>query len=70
MSQSAALNVSGMKCGGCENNVTAKLSDIDGIINVKANHKEDLVNVEYIETKTSLEVIKQAIAEAGYVVDE
>ncbi len=57
------LNVSGMKCGGCESNVTTRLSDIDGIINVNANHKEDLVNVEYDETTTNLDEIKQAIVD-------
>jgi copper chaperone len=74
MSKSATLdvtlNVSGMKCGGCENNLTAKLTETDGIEKVEASHKEDIVNIEYDATKTSMDAIKQKISDAGFTVEE
>lgn len=64
------LKVSGMKCGGCENNVEGKLKEIDGVLNVDAVHKEDIVTIEYEESKTSLDEIKSLITDAGFTVEE
>lgn len=69
MSESVILNVTGMKCGGCEANVTGKLTALVGVVSVKAAHKEKLVSVEYDSAKTSLDVIKQTITAAGFSVE-
>lgn len=58
-----------MKCGGCESNVTDKINEIEGIISVSAMHKDNSVELEFDETKTSLEVIKQVITDAGFSVE-
>ena len=63
------LNVSGMKCGGCETNVEGKLKEMDGVLNVDAVHKEDIVTIEYDESKTSLDEIKDSITDAGFTVE-
>jgi len=70
MSESVSLNVTGMKCGGCESNVKNKLQEIAGVLSVSAKHKDNKVDVEYDTAATSLDVIKQAIVEVGYTVDE
>lgn len=70
MTQDVTLNVSGMKCGGCENNVTEKLNALDGIVSVNAAHKENSVTVAFDEQHTSLDAIKETIADAGYVVED
>ncbi len=68
MIESASLTVTGMKCGGCENIVTAKLKGMDGVKSAVASSKDKAVKVEFDATKTSLKVIVQAITETGYTV--
>lgn len=70
MSESVSLTVTGMKCGGCESNVSNKLKTLDGVQSVTASSKDKAVNVEFDANKTSLKAIAQAIAEAGYTVIE
>ena len=68
MTESASLTVTGMKCGGCENNVTAKLKSLDGVKSATASSKDKVVRVEFDTDKTSLAAIAQAIADVGYTV--
>jgi copper chaperone len=69
MSESVSLDVTGMKCGGCESNVKTKLNIIDGVITVEAKNKEKKVNVEFDSDKTNIAAISEAIVEAGFVVE-
>ena len=69
MAESLTLAVSGMKCGGCEANVSSKLNAIDGVLLVKASSKDKEVKVEFDAKKTGLSAIKTAITEAGYTVE-
>jgi copper chaperone len=69
MSESISLDVTGMKCGGCESNVTTKLNTIDGVMSVNAMSKEKKVEVEFDTEKTNIEEISQAITDAGFVVE-
>jgi copper chaperone len=68
MIESATLTVTGMKCGGCENNVTTKLKSLDGVKSATASSKDKAVKVEFDTTQTSLGAIVQAITEVGYTV--
>ncbi|UOA07449.1 heavy-metal-associated domain-containing protein [Methylobacter sp. S3L5C] len=68
MIESIVLTVTGMKCGGCESNVTGKLNAIDGVISVKAVFKDEAVSVEYDTEKTTLDTIKDTITGAGFLV--
>jgi len=70
MNESVLLNVSGMKCGGCETNVTGKLQAIEGVVSVNASFKDNEVNVEFDADKTSLDIITDAIIDAGFSVEE
>ncbi|MGZ8160932.1 MAG: heavy-metal-associated domain-containing protein [Methylobacter sp.] len=69
MTESVSLTVTGMKCGGCEANVTNKLKAIEGVLSVNASSKDKAVNVEFDAGKTSLDVITEAIIDAGFTVD-
>ena len=62
------LNVTGMKCGGCESTVSKAVQALAGIAEVKPDHKAKTVEVEFDESQTSLEAIKQAIAAQGFQV--
>ena len=69
MTESVSLSVIGMKCGGCETNVTNKLQAVEGVLLVKASSKNRSVNVEFDADKTSLDMITAAIIDAGYSVE-
>ncbi len=69
MSESASITVTGMKCGGCENTVTTKLTALDGVLSVKASHQDKRVDVEYDPTQIDLDDIEDAITEAGFTVE-
>lgn len=68
MIKSTTLTVTGMKCGGCENNVTTKLKSLDGVKLAIASSKDKAVNVEFDTTQISLGAIVQAITDVGYTV--
>jgi copper chaperone len=68
MNESVIITVTGMKCGGCETNITGKLEAIDGVISVKASFKDKSVSVDYDTEKTSLDILKDTIAGAGFTV--
>ncbi len=68
MSELISLNVTGMKCGGCENNAKIKLEAIQGVINVEARHKDNKIKIEFNLEKTSKESIIEVIIQAGYKV--
>ena len=69
MIESVILTVTGMKCGGCETNITGKLEAINGVISASASFKDNVVSVEYDNEKTSLDTIKNAITDAGFTVE-
>jgi copper chaperone len=70
MIESASLTVTGMKCGGCENNVTTTLLALAGVKTASASSKDKSVNIEFDPGKTSLKAIAEEITKAGYTVVE
>ena len=64
-----SFNVKGMHCGSCEMLVKDALEEIDGIKNVKAAHKDSLVEVEYDGSKTDAIEIAKLIKKEGYEVE-
>jgi len=70
MTESISLTVIGMKCSGCEANVTGKLKAIDGVLSANASFQNKEVNVEFDTEKTTLDVITGAIVDAGFTVEE
>ena len=57
------ITVEGMSCGGCEQNVETKLSDLPGVTSVEADNESDTVTVE---GDASEEDIAAAVEDAGY----
>ncbi len=66
MIENKVLTVSGMKCGGCEANITAKLSVIPGVYSVIADHKASTVTLQYDEAHIQLESLIKVITDAGF----
>lgn len=64
--QQTTLEVDGMACGGCEENVTDALEALSGVSSVSADHEQDQVRVEHDESTVDVEAIADAIESAGY----
>lgn len=62
------FNVKGMHCGSCEMLVKEDLLDIDGVVEVKADHKSG--DVEVSHEGVNLDVVKKAIEDLGYKVEK
>lgn len=63
------LNVSGIKCGGCENRIKNAVSDIKGVKSVAASHETGKVNVvckKDVDDEMKSEIIA-AIERMGFV---
>ena len=64
------LKVTGMKCGGCENQVRETLMACNGIERVTASHQSATVEVDYNPELTGLDIIRQAITGKGFTVEQ
>lgn len=61
------LQVDGLVCPFCEYNVQKKLGKLDGVLKVKANLKEGVVNVLVADGKTlSEKKARQELTDAGF----
>lgn len=69
MIETSVLTVTGMKCGGCENNIKDKLQAVDGVTSVSPSFKENQVTVEFDNEKVNLDTIKSVITQAGFAVE-
>lgn len=69
MTQTAIFTVTGMKCGGCENNVIEKLTALDGVISAVADCKENHVSVEFEPEKIDIDDLEDVIIAAGFGVE-
>lgn len=67
--QTEQIQVSGMTCGGCVNNVTRALNAIPGVGDVKVSLSSGEATVQYDERRASPEQLKSAVKSAGYGVD-
>ncbi len=56
--------VSGMMCGGCEQNVEETVGALDGVDDVTANHEND--SVEIVHDGLEDDDLHAAIENAGY----
>lgn len=63
---SITLNVQGMSCEHCKKAVTNALKELEGVKNVDVHLQEGTVDVDYDETKVTVEKMKEAIEEQGY----
>lgn len=62
------LNVQGMSCGHCKAAVTNALKGLDGVKEVEVHLENGTVDVNYDESKVTLDQMKAAIEEQGYEV--
>ncbi len=58
--------VKGMSCGGCEKAVERALMVCDGVLGVRASHKDAQVQIQFDLNRVGEAQLRQAIADAGY----
>ncbi|WP_347922499.1 heavy-metal-associated domain-containing protein [Pontimicrobium sp. SW4] len=59
------LEIQNLKCGGCANTITTRLSAIDHINNVVVNNDDNTVSFDY-EEATHLTEAKVLLSKLGY----
>lgn len=65
----ATITVKGMTCGGCVNSVTKALKGVNGVQEANVNLEKGQATVEFDDTKTNVDALKNAIEDAGYDVN-
>ncbi len=65
MTEQMTLTVNGMTCGGCENAVKRVVSNLPGVAEVTASHRDNRVTVAYDPSKADRAAIAAAIVGAG-----
>ena len=63
----ATYDVAGMTCGHCELSVQEEVAELDGVVEVSADHSVGQVTVTSAEPLDPADV-EAAVAEAGYAV--
>lgn len=66
MNKKIMLVVDGMSCEHCVKSIENALGKIDGVYDVEVSLEYKTVDVEFDETKTNFEEIKEAIEDQGY----
>jgi mercuric ion binding protein len=68
--QTVKISTPTIQCDMCKKRIEDVLKRYDGVMTVNANVKKKEVTVKYITDRTNEEVIKAAIANAGYDANE
>lgn len=60
------VDVHGMTCAFCVDSLERKFKDMDDVSNVEVSLKLNMVRLQAAEDSPSVEVIKQAVLDAGF----
>ena len=61
-----SLKIEGMHCNGCSGRLEKVLNNFDGIKEAKVSFADKQAVINFDESKTSIESIKEAIEDAGF----
>ncbi|MFI5253393.1 MAG: heavy-metal-associated domain-containing protein [Bacteroidota bacterium] len=64
--ETTKINLPSMVCGTCKNTIQKAIYRIDGVKEVNIDLDKKTAEVTFIPYQTSLEVIEDAVTEAGY----
>lgn len=68
MEENITLKVAGMSCTNCELRIEKRLSNLKGILKVKASYNKEIVDITYDKEMISREDIEKNIEDLGYKV--
>ncbi|MFL0354585.1 heavy-metal-associated domain-containing protein [Xanthomarina sp. GH4-25] len=57
--------VQNLKCGGCANSITTKLSEIKNISDIKVDIEESKISFDFIDENNAL-LVKEKLKNIGY----
>jgi P-type Cu+ transporter len=60
------LRLKGMGCASCATTIETAINNTPGVINCNVNFAAEQATVNYNRKKTNLELIQEAVANAGY----
>ena len=66
--QTVKLNIEGMVCSGCEENINHSVKKINGVTNVTTSFERGTSIIEFDTTKTNVDEIKKVIQSKGYLI--
>jgi len=66
--QKITIKISGMHCSSCSMVIDGDLEDLDGVISSKTNFAKGISEIEYDQTKVSVEDLNKVIQKAGYAI--
>lgn len=66
--QTVKLNIEGMVCSGCEENINHSANKINGVTNVTTSFERGTSIIEFDTTKTNVDEIKKVIQSKGYLI--
>ena len=62
------LPIHGMTCISCVAHVEGALSDIPGVIEVDVNLRANTASIRFIDSLTTIQNFKDAVAKIGYTI--
>lgn len=65
--RSVKLNIEGISCAVCEENINHSVNQLEGILKIKTSHKTGISEIEFDKTKTNISDIQEAIQSKGYL---
>jgi copper chaperone CopZ len=66
--QTVNLEIKGMTCASCEEHINHSVNQLNGILNVKSSYENENAEIEFDNSKTTIEEIKKAVNSTGYSV--
>ncbi|NLB41055.1 MAG: heavy-metal-associated domain-containing protein [Clostridiales bacterium] len=60
------LNITGMTCASCANTIERRVGKLEGVLTANVNLATEKLVVEFDDSLTSLQNIKETIKKAGY----
>ena len=66
MTQEATLRIPALHCGGCANTVTASLEALPGVEGTVTIPESKLLQLQFDDTTTSLDEIREALDRVGF----
>jgi mercuric ion transport protein len=64
--QKINVSIEGMTCDACQNHVNHAVNELTGIVDVNTSYANGNATVQFDNTKTSVDEIKEAINSTGY----
>lgn len=66
--QTINLEIKGMTCTSCEEHINHSVNQLNGIIKVKSSYENENAEIEFDNSKTTIEEIEKAVNSTGYSV--